>query len=66
MRAPVPAALGLLVFLLLPGEAAQKPAPCERCRELVAKFNQVGCRPRGGVTAVGGSPAGSPVWRQLH
>lgn len=46
--------------------AAQKPAPCERCRELVAKFNQVGCRPRGGVTAVGGSPAGSPVWRQLH
>uniref|UniRef100_A0A671EBX3 protein disulfide-isomerase n=1 Tax=Rhinolophus ferrumequinum TaxID=59479 RepID=A0A671EBX3_RHIFE len=40
MRPPAPAALGLLMLLLLPGEAAKKSTPCKRCRELVDKFNQ--------------------------
>lgn len=45
MRPLAPAALGLLLSLLLPpppGEASSKPTPCMRCRELVDKFNQVG------------------------
>ena len=44
MRSPAPATLGLLLLglLLLPGEAAQKPTPCQSCRELVDKFYQVG------------------------
>ncbi|XP_045042913.2 protein disulfide isomerase CRELD2 isoform X2 [Desmodus rotundus] len=42
MRSPAPATLGLLLLglLLLPGEAAQKPTPCQSCRELVDKFYQ--------------------------
>ncbi|XP_035875658.1 protein disulfide isomerase CRELD2 isoform X4 [Phyllostomus discolor] len=43
MRPSAPAALGpllLLGLLLLPGEATQKPTPCQGCRELVDKFNQ--------------------------
>nr|KAF6494390.1 cysteine rich with EGF like domains 2 [Rousettus aegyptiacus] len=43
MRPLAPAALGLLLSLLLPpppGEASSKPTPCMRCRELVDKFNQ--------------------------
>ncbi|XP_070456095.1 protein disulfide isomerase CRELD2 [Equus przewalskii] len=45
MRPPAPAALGLLLLLLLlllppPDQAAKKPTPCQRCRELVDKFKQ--------------------------
>jgi hypothetical protein len=48
MRPPPRAALGLLLLLLLllPPDAARKPIPCQRCRELVDKFNKVG-RPGG-------------------
>lgn len=59
MRPSAPAALGLLLvgLLLLPGETTQKPTPCQSCRELVDKFNQVGWR-RG--TRSQGRPALDP------
>ncbi|XP_066111036.1 protein disulfide isomerase CRELD2 [Saccopteryx bilineata] len=42
MHPQAPAALGLLLLglLLLPNEATKNTTPCNRCRELVDKFNQ--------------------------
>lgn len=62
MRLPRRAALGLLsLLLLLPPapEAAKKPTPCQRCRGLVDKFNQVG-RDRAGSSTVG--PGSTSPW----
>lgn len=58
MRPPGRAALGLLLGLLLglPRGASPKPTPCQRCRELVDKFYQVG-RPRGPATPRGPGPS---------